>query len=48
MRQDMLAHRYSEVDLFSKTMIDLAKIHHMDVPINTMLYEKIKAKENKF
>lgn len=41
MRQDFLAKRYSEVDLFSKTMMDLAKKHNVEVPLNTMLYEKV-------
>lgn len=41
MRQDFLAKRYSEVDLFSKTMIDLAKKHNVKVPLNAMLYEKV-------
>lgn len=41
MRQDRLAKRYSEVDLFSKTMIDLAKKQNLNVPLNEMLYEKV-------
>lgn len=48
MRQDMLAEHVTEVDLFSKTIMDLAKKHGMDVPVNTMLYEKIKEKERTF
>lgn len=42
MRQDVLAQRYTEVDLFSKTMLELAKLHHIKVPVNAALYEKIK------
>lgn len=45
MRQDMLAGNRTEVDLFSKTIIALAKKHGMEAPINTLLYEKIMEKE---
>lgn len=41
MRQDVLAKRYSEVALFSKTIIELSKKHHIEVPINTDLYNKM-------
>lgn len=42
MRQDRLAKRISEVDFFAKTMIDLAKVHHVEVPLNAQLYKQIK------
>ena len=45
MRQDVLAKRYSEVELFSKTIIELSKKHHVEVPINTDLYTKMMALE---
>ncbi|NBK97915.1 MAG: 2-dehydropantoate 2-reductase [Erysipelotrichia bacterium] len=48
MRQDRLAKRYSEVDLFAKTIIELSKKHHLDVPINRYLYDKIKEMEEKY
>ncbi|MDW7661138.1 MAG: 2-dehydropantoate 2-reductase [Bacillota bacterium] len=41
MRQDGLAKRKSEVELFSGTVLKLAKKHGLKFPINTMLYEKI-------
>lgn len=48
MRQDTRAKRYSEVDLFSKTIIDLAHKHHINVPLNEDLYHKIKLLESKY
>lgn len=48
MRQDRLAKRISEVDFFSKTIMDLAKKHNVAVPINTYLYEKIKEIESQY
>lgn len=48
MRQDTLAKRYTEVDLFSKTMMDLAQKYQVEVPLNTELYHKIKEIENKY
>lgn len=48
MRQDMLAKRKTEVDLFSKTIMDLAKKHGVKAPLNTKLYQKIKEMEETF
>lgn len=48
MRQDRLAKRYSEVDLFSKTIIELSEKHQIDVPMNHFLYDKIKALEETY
>lgn len=45
MRQDMLAGNVTEVDLFSRTIMELAEKHGMEVPMNAMLYGKIKEKE---
>ena len=45
MRQDGEAHRRSEVELFSGTMIRLGKKHGLSVPVNEWLYEKVKEME---
>ena len=45
MRQDGLAHRKSEVELFSGTVCRLARKHGLDVPVNRKLYETILAME---
>ncbi len=42
MRQDGIVHRYSEVEMFSGVVRRLAKKHGLMVPVNDMLYEKIK------
>ena len=48
MRQDSKAHRKSEVELFAGTIRRLAKKHHMDVPVNDWLYEKIQQMESAY
>lgn len=48
MRQDRLAKRYSEVDLFSKTIIELSEKYQIDVPLNHFLYDKIKLLEETY
>ena len=45
MRQDGMAKRYSEVELFSGTVIPLAQKHGIDVPNCRELYQRIKAVE---
>lgn len=45
MRQDGLARRPSEVELFSGTVCRLAKVHGLSVPVNEWLYETIKRME---
>ena len=45
MRQDAVAHRASEVDLFAGTVIAIAEKHGMDVPVNRYFYEKVKEME---
>jgi 2-dehydropantoate 2-reductase len=45
MRQDGLAGRKSEVELFSGTLLQRAKTAGISVPVNAMLYEKILEKE---
>lgn len=42
MRQDGRAKRYSEVDLFSGTVIDRAAKHAIETPVNQYLYDKVK------
>ncbi|MBE5977710.1 MAG: ketopantoate reductase family protein [Paenibacillaceae bacterium] len=48
MRQDGIAHRPSEVEMFSGTVRRLAAKHGLPVPINDMLYEKIKDMESNY
>ncbi|HBH13755.1 MAG TPA: 2-dehydropantoate 2-reductase, partial [Clostridiales bacterium] len=48
MRQDMLAKRYSEVELFSGTVIELGREHNLKTPVNEMLYNRIKEMEAEF
>jgi 2-dehydropantoate 2-reductase len=48
MRQDGLAGRKSEVELFSGTVHRRAKAAGIPVPVNAMLYEKILEKERAF
>lgn len=45
MRQDGEAHRKSEVELFSGTMIRLGEKHGVPVPVNAWLYERVKEME---
>lgn len=42
MRQDMEAKRYSEVDLFAGTVIEMGKKYGVVTPVNQMYYDKIK------
>lgn len=48
MRQDGIAHRPSEVEMFSGTVRRLAAKHGLPVPINDMLYKKIKEMESTY
>ncbi len=48
MRQDGLARRKSEVELFSGTVIALAKKHNIEVPVNKKIYETIKKMEDEY
>ena len=45
MRQDSLAHRRSEVELFAGTIRQLAQKHGIAVPVNDWLYEKVQEME---
>ena len=48
MRQDGLAHRKSEVELFAGTVIHLAEKHGVDVPINRSIYQTILEMERAY
>lgn len=48
MRQDTLAKRKTEVELFAGTMCRLAMLHQVEVPINTKLYNGIKYIESNY
>ncbi|MDF2524840.1 MAG: ketopantoate reductase [Clostridiales bacterium] len=48
MRQDMEARRYSEVELFAGTVIELGKKYGVMTPVNKMLYDKVKLMESKY
>ena len=45
MRQDGLAHRRTEVDLFAGAVLKLAAQYGMTAPVNRMLYDKIREME---
>lgn len=48
MRQDGLAHRKSEVEIFSGTVIALAKKYNLDVPVNQKIYDTIIEIEKRY
>ena len=48
MQQDIEAKRYSEVEMFGGTILELAEKHRLAVPINRILYEKIKEIEGTY
>lgn len=48
MRQDGLAHRKSEVELFAGTVCRLAEKHGLDVPVNRALYRTVLEMESKY
>ena len=48
MAQDIEGKRFSEVDLFAGTVIELGKKHRIPTPVNQELYEKIKIIESRF
>lgn len=45
MRQDIEARRYSEVELFAGTVLELGRKHGIATPVNQELYDQIKAME---
>lgn len=48
MAQDVDAKRFSEVELFSGTVLKYGKKHGIEVPVNKMLYEKISSIESEY
>ncbi len=48
MRQDVEAKRYSELDLFAGTVIELGKKHGIPTPVNQDLYNKMKEIESAY
>ena len=48
MRQDRLAKRKTEVDFFAGTVISKAEKYGLEVPVNRMLLEKIRAFEREY
>lgn len=48
MRQDVEAKRYSEVDLFAGTVLELGQKHGIATPVNQELYDRIKKIEQFF
>lgn len=48
MRQDGLAKRKSEVELFSGTVCRMAKKHNLPVPVNEWLYAKVQETESAY
>lgn len=45
MRQDGIAKRKSEVEMFAGTVIRMAKNHGLDTPVNQLLYDRVHAIE---
>ena len=48
MRQDGLAGRPTEVELFSGTVLRMAEKWGLDTPVNRELYRQVKAMEKEF
>ncbi|HWR60694.1 MAG TPA: 2-dehydropantoate 2-reductase [Clostridia bacterium] len=48
MRQDMEARRYSEVELFAGTVLELGQKHGIPTPVNRELYDRVKAIEARY
>ncbi len=48
MRQDAVAHRYSEVELFAGTVLKLASEHGIDTPTNQRFYDEIRRIESRY
>lgn len=46
MRQDAVAKRKSEVDMFAGTVIELGKKHGIKTPVNSMYYDRVKEIES--
>ncbi|MDR2517268.1 MAG: ketopantoate reductase family protein [Spirochaetaceae bacterium] len=48
MCQDVLAKRKTEVEMFSRVIMDLGKKHGIPVPVNTTLYRAIRTVEQRY
>jgi len=48
MRQDGIAKRKTEVDMFAGTVIEIAKKHGISVPVNERIYKTVKEMEESF
>lgn len=48
MRQDGLARRKSEVELFSGTIIKLGNKHNIPTPVNEYIYKRVREIESKY
>lgn len=48
MRQDAVARRYSEVELFAGTVLSLAGKHGIEMPVNRRYYDTIKDMESRY
>lgn len=48
MRQDLEARRYSEVELFSGTVLEMCKKYDITAPVNQYLYDRIKLIESQY
>ena len=48
MRQDGIAKRKTEVDMFAGTVIEIAKKHGIDVPVNERILKSVKKMEEEF
>lgn len=48
MRQDLEAKRYSEVELFSGTVLSLGEKYGVRTPVNQKLYDKVRSMESQF
>ena len=48
MGQDRLCKRKSEVELFSGTVLKIAKKHGIEVPVNKWLYNQVQKIESQY
>ncbi len=48
MAQDVEAQRFSEVELFAGTVIELGRKYQISTPVNQELYDKIKMIETRY
>ena len=48
MAQDRINHKYSEVEMFAGTILELGKKHGIAVPVNEYLYRRVKEIESDY